>query len=599
MPFRKGSVTHLRSAGAGCIDRTWAGKTVRLAGWVHRRRNLGGLAFVDLRDASGYVQVRVGPDDAPQEVARVAKSLASEDVVTVEGTVRLRPAGAGNPEMATGEVEVLATAIRLRNRARTPEIPVFLPQGEPIPSEELRLRHRILDLRRPESQRRLELRHQLLLEARKYFDEQGFLEIETPILTKPTPEGARDFLVPSRVHPGEFFALPQSPQLYKQLLMTAGVDRYFQIARCFRDEDPRADRQPEFTQIDVEASFVREDDVFRWVEGLVKRLARVAEAEAAPPFERMTHAQAMERFGSDAPDLRYALEISDFTEELKGLDHRILRSVVQEGGRLRGFVVPGGADLARSGIARVEARAQGEGAPGLFWAKGRSGSASGPLGRFLDADTIRRIGLSPGGLLLLCAGADAVVSPALAGAREALVEESAITPARDHAWLWVTDFPLFEQAEDGSLTPGHHPFVMPRPEDLELLESEPLAARGSAYDLVYNGVELGSGSIRIHDAALQRRILEMLGLSPGKVESDFGFLLDALGSGAPPHGGIALGADRLAAMLAGAPSLRDVIAFPKTTQARALFEAAPRRVPPDELRELGIALPETEPGESG
>ena len=585
------SATALRSIGAGLVGPERVGREVRVAGWVHRRRDLGGLVFLDLRDRWGVLQASVGPEWSSSQAVADARGLGAEDVVALRGVVALRPPDARNPEMATGDVELQVAGLHVLNRAQTPAIPVYRTPEEELPSEKLRLRHRVLDLRRPEMRERLELRHRIVLAVRNYFDAHGFAEIETPILTRPTPEGARDFLVPSRVHPGEFFALPQSPQIYKQVLMAAGFDRYFQIARCFRDEDLRADRQPEFTQIDVEASFVEPEDVYRWCEGMTAEVAGAAGAVADLPFARLEWGEAMERFGSDRPDLRWELEIEDMTPTLGALDFRVLRSAVEAGGRVRGLRLRGGAALSRRQIAAVEDAAKAAGVPGLLWAKVQEGgAASGPLGRFFLDDTSERLALSPGDLLLAAAGADAITSPALAAARSTSIAALDLPRRTDHAWLWVTDFPVFEAGTGGALAASHHPFVQPRPEDLHLLDSDPLAVRGLAYDLVYNGTELGSGSIRIHDADLQSRVLELLGLAPAEIEAKFGFLLEALRSGAPPHGGIALGVDRIAARLSGAASLRDVVAFPKTTAARALFEGAPARVPADEVAELGISL---------
>lgn len=588
----EGSATTLRSVGAGLVGPGHEGRKLRVAGWVHRRRNLGGMVFVDVRDRWGVLQASVGPEWSSAEAVVAAQRLGAEDVVAVQGVVALRPPEARNPEMSTGDMELRVDQLEVLNRAKTPAIPVYRTPDEELSSEKLRLRHRVLDLRRPEIRRRLELRHRIVLAVRNYFDAQGFPEIETPILTRPTPEGARDFLVPSRVHPGEFFALPQSPQIYKQVLMAAGFDRYFQVARCFRDEDLRADRQPEFTQIDVEASFVTPEDVYGWVEGMTAAVARAADAVAEPPFPRLGWGEAMERFGTDRPDMRWELELQDMTAVLGTLDFRVLQSAVAAGGRVRGLRLPGGARLSRKQIASLESAAKSAGAPGLLWAKVlEGGAASGPLGRFFRDETAERLALAPGDLLLAAAGSDAVTSPALAAARAASIAALDLPPRTEHAWLWVTDFPVFEEgAAPQGLVAAHHPFVQPRASDLPLLESNPLAVRGLAYDLVYNGAELGSGSIRIHDADLQVRVLEMLGLDPDQIDAKFGFLLEALRSGAPPHGGIALGVDRIAARLGGGESLRDVIAFPKTTAARALFEGAPTPVEAAELAELGLSI---------
>ena len=581
--------TSLRSRMVGSVGASEVGQTLNVAGWVHRRRDLGGLLFIDLRDRSGLLQVSFGPDWTDADSLALAHELGHEDVIAVEGNIELRPEGARNEDMETGGVEVRAVRLERLSQARTPAIPVFRAPEDELPSEELRLQHRMLDLRRPELQSSLELRHRLVLKVRTYLDSLGFLEIETPILTKATPEGARDYLVPSRVHKGEFYALPQSPQLYKQILMVSGFDRYFQMARCFRDEDLRADRQPEFTQIDVEASFVEPEDILVWIEGLMAALAGVAGIDAPLPFPRLTWAEAMERFGSDRPDLRYSLRISDWTAATASVDFRILRGAVEAGGRVRGLLLKGGSRLSRKQIEAVEAKAKAAGAPGLLWAKRSDEGTSGPLGKFLGVDHTEAIGLDVGDLVLVSAGPDAVTSPALAAARVAAAEAMESPLDTDHAWLWVTDFPVFDE-EDGVLSASHHPFVMPHPDDIDLLETDPASVRGSAYDLVYNGTEFGSGSIRVHEPELQRRILRALGLTDVEIEEKFTFLLEALAAGAPPHGGIALGMDRIVQRFTGSDSLRDVVAFPKTTAARALFEGAPTTVGEAELRELGITV---------
>jgi aspartyl-tRNA synthetase len=573
----------------GSLGAAEEGQTLTLAGWVHRRRDLGGLLFVDLRDRSGLVQVSFGPDWTDEDSLAQAHQLGHEDVIAVEGKVELRPEGARNDDMRTGAIEIQAVRLEPLSRARTPAIPVYRAPEDELPTEELRLRHRMLDLRRPELQNSLELRHKLVLTVRNYLDNLGFLEIETPILTKATPEGARDYLVPSRVHKGEFYALPQSPQLYKQILMVSGFDRYFQMARCFRDEDLRADRQPEFTQIDVEASFVEPEDILVWIEGLMAAVAGVAGVEAPLPFPRLTWEQAMEQFGSDRPDLRCSLKISDWTEATGSVDFRLLRGAVEAGGRVRGLLLKGGSRLSRKQIETVEEKAKAVGAPGLLWAKRSEEGASGPLGKFLGEDHVQAIGLEVGDLVLVVAGPDSMTSPALAAARVAAAEAMELPLETDHAWLWVTDFPVFHE-EDGVLTASHHPFVMPHPDDIDRLETDPASVRGSAYDLVYNGTEFGSGSIRVHEPELQRRILRALGLTDEEIDEKFTFLLEALSAGAPPHGGIALGMDRIVQRFTGSDSLRDVVAFPKTTAARALFEGAPTAVGEAELRELGITV---------
>ncbi len=592
--------TAFRSRMVGRITAVDAGARLRLTGWVHRRRDLGGVFFVDLRDRSGILQVSVGPDWTEADSVSVTRELGAEDVVEVEGEVVRRPEEALNPEMATGEVELKATRVRLLNRAVTPAIPVFRNPEEELPSEERRLRYRVLDLRRLEMQENLRIRHELVLEVRNYMSGLGFLEVETPILTKPTPEGARDFLVPSRNHPGEFFALPQSPQLYKQLLMVSGVDRYFQIARCFRDEDLRADRQPEFTQIDIEASFIQPEDIFAWMEGLMAALGRVVGLEVPTPFPRMSYAEALESYGTDRPDLRFPLRIQDWTETLRSLDFQVIRGALDAGGRARGLRLAGGASLSRKQIEALEARAKKAGAPGLLWVKRSGSGASGPLARFVEDSHLDAMGLQEEDLAVVAAGPERVTSPALDAVRVPALRELGHQPERESAWTWVTDFPVFEVEEDGSLAAAHHPFVHPHPDDVELLASRPKEARGQAYDLVYNGVEFGSGSIRNHRPEIQRVILRHLGLSDEEIDWKFGFLLEALTTGAPPHGGIALGMDRIVKEFIGAPSLRDVIAFPKTTAARALFEGAPTPLDDEELAELHLKRAGPEPaGEGG
>ncbi len=587
--------TAVRTRMVGGLRASDDGNQEILAGWVHRRRDLGGLLFVDLRDRSGLIQVSLGPDWTEAESLERAGSLGREDVVLFEGVVAVRPEGASNDEMATGDIEFRATRMEVLSDARTPEIPVYRGPEDELPAEELRLQHRALDLRRPELQSNLVLRHRLVLEVRNYLDRHGFVEVETPILTKATPEGARDYLVPSRVHKGEFYALPQSPQIYKQILMVSGFDRYFQIARCFRDEDLRADRQPEFTQIDVEASFVGVEDILVWMEGMMASVAAVAGIDAPLPFPRMTWAEAMERYGSDRPDLRWELEIHDWTEATAAVDFGIIRSQVEAGGRVRGFKVEGGASLSRRQIDGLEAQAKGAGAPGLLWAKRSEEGTSGPLGKFLEPEHADAMGLGVGDLALVAAGPDASTSRWLAAVRPAAIETAEMEPIREHGWLWVTDFPVFDE-EDGVLTASHHPFVMPHPDDIHLLEDDPASVRGSAYDMVYNGTEFGSGSIRIHEPELQRRVLRVLGLTDGEIDAKFGFLLNALAAGAPPHGGIALGMDRIVQRFTKSASLRDVVAFPKTTAARALFEGAPTSVDDVDLEALGLSIIESARG---
>ena len=583
------SATALRSHRAGALTRSESGERVRLAGWVHRRRDLGGLVFIDLRDRAGLVQLSFDPRWTPAEVMRLAATLGAETVVLVEGTVAVRPEAASDQSMASREVEVQVASLVVVGPAETPAIPVARKEGEALAAEELRLKHRILDLRRPELQANLVLRHRLLQQARRTLSDLEFLEIETPILTKPTPEGARDYLVPSRVHPGEFYALPQSPQIYKQLLMVAGYDRSFQIARCFRDEDLRADRQPEFTQIDIEASFVSADDVQRVVERVLVDLWRVGGVEIAAPFPRLSWRDAMERFGIDKPDLRYELEIRDLTPRAGEDAAPFVRDAIGAGGRLRGIVAPGAGGMSRKEIDALGAAAKAAGAGGLIWARRSAAGWEGQGVKATGATLLEALGGAEGDMLLAAVGPDAATSAALHTVRLALARRPEARKVTDHAFCWVVDFPLFERdPATGDHVPAHHPFTAPHPDDAGRLVSDPAACRALHYDAVYNGNELGSGSIRITDRALQQQIFTLLGMPAEDIQRRFGFLLDGLAAGAPPHGGFALGFDRITMLLAGAGSLRDVIAFPKTTAARALFEGAPTRVDPRDLEALHL-----------
>ena len=549
--------------------------------------------FIHLRDRTGLVQLSFGPEWTEPAAAELAASLSPEDVIQVTGRVVLRPESAVNPDMETGQLEVQVSGIELLSSADPLPILVAVPPEEELPSEELRLLHRVLDLRRPAMLRNFELRHRVTQATRSALSDLGFLEVETPFLTRRTPEGARDYLVPSRRHHGEFYALPQSPQLYKQLLMTAGFDRYFQIVRCLRDEDLRSDRQPEFTQIDVEMAFVGEEDIYAVCENMLQRVYREAlSEEIATPFFRMGWSEAMESYGTDKPDLRISWKLTDFTEMLTGIGFGIFDSAVDAGGRIRGFVVPGGASLSRARLDGFNELAQSAGARGVLWIKRTADGWSGPVAKVLNASAgetlVEQFGLVEGDLVLLVAGPDRETSTPLDALRRAAAGEMDAID-NSSSWLWVTDFPLFEaDLETGRPTPSHHPFTMPRDASPERIREEPLAIRSRAYDLVLNGAELASGSIRCHDLEMQRAILETLGMSAEEIESRFGFLLEAFRYGVPPHGGFALGLDRLVAMMVGAESIREVIAFPKTTAARGLMEGTPSAVDAAELAELGL-----------
>lgn len=578
---------------AGELRAEHIGELVRLAGWIHRRRDLGGLIFIDLRDRLGIVQISCGPDALDEERLERIRRLGSEFVIAVAGVVVARPSDALNPDMATGEVEVVASEVTVLAPSEPLPIPVAYGDGEELASEELRLRHRYLDLRRAQLQRNLEMRHQICQAIRESLDRQGFIEVETPILTRPTPEGARDYLTPSRVSKGEFYALPQSPQLYKQILMVAGFDRYFQIARCLRDEDLRADRQPEFTQLDLEMSFVSEDDIFAVGEAVMTDVWEAcAGRRVGRPFERMSYREALERYGTDKPDLRIAWELVDLSESLAGSEFRIFRSTLAGGGRVRGFRVPDGARLSRKMIDALEGVARDAGAPGVLWTKLTDSEAWGGFGRQLSeselADVKGRLGAESGDLIVVVAGPPSESDAPLDALRRHLARTMDAVEDSDR-FLWVTEFPLFHRdPEGGGAVPSHHPFTSVVAEDVDLLEADPLAVRSRAYDLVYNGSEFGSGSIRINEPELQRRVLSVLGISRDEAQRKFGFLLEAFRYGAPPHGGFALGLDRICMHLAAGSSLRDVIAFPKTTAARALMEGAPAPVSPGDLKELGL-----------
>ena len=572
------------------------GTAVRLGGWVHKSRDLGGLVFIDLRDRDGLVQLSFNPEWTSAAVIAAAAAVGTESVVLVEGSVAARPDGLRNADLPTGEIEVRATAIRVVGPAATAPIPVALGKEAKLASEELRLRHRVHDLRRAELQQALVLRHRLMQTTRRFLSDLGYLELETPILTKPTPEGARDFLVPSRMHAGEFFALPQSPQIYKQLFMCAGFDKYFQLARCFRDEDLRADRQLEFTQIDIEASFIEREDILVMAEGLIAALWKEGGVEIATPFPRMTYAECMERFGCDRPDLRYGMEIEDLTALFATSESGIIKGALEAGGRVRGIRVAGAASWSRKQVDELEAIAKSAGAGGLIRLKSNAGALEGPLAKFLAADTAEKLKLADGDLFLAVAAGDRISSPALDRVRQECAARRGVASATHRKFLWVLDFPMFvADAETQALAAVHHPFTSPAPDDMAARPDAPESWRALAYDCVLNGTELGGGSIRTSDPAVQAKMFELLGIADrAEQERRFGFLLEGLRAGAPPHGGIAFGFDRIAMILSGAESLRDVIAFPKTTAARALFEGAPSAVTQDDLDALHLRLKETQ-----
>ena len=587
--------TAFRSRMAGRLTGADAGVQMRLAGWVHRRRDLGGVFFVDLRDRSGILQVSVGPDWTEPDSLALTRGLGAEDVIEVEGEVTLRPREALNPEMATGEVELRATKVRVLNRAATPPIPVFRNPDEELPSEDLRLRHRVLDLRRMEMQENLRLRHELVLEVRNYMSGLGFLEVETPILTKPTPEGARDFLVPSRNHPGEFFALPQSPQLYKQLLMVAGVDRYFQIARCFRDEDLRADRQPEFTQIDCEMSFVERDDLLEAFEGLAKHLFRTIKGvEIEGAFPKMPYEEAMSRYGSDKPDLRFGMEISELTGLVQGKGFQVFDDAEYVGA----ISATQCAGYSRKQVDELTdfVKKPQIGMKGLISLRvGEDGTLKSSVDKFYKEEELKawveKVSAAPGDLILVLAGERELTLKALSELRLEMGKRLGLRDPNTFKPLWVVDFPLLEWDEEtGRFHAMHHPFTSPYLEDLELFRTDPGKVRARAYDLVINGVEIGGGSIRIHDEDLQKLMFDNLGFTEEEARKQFGFLMNAFRYGAPPHGGIAFGFDRWVSLFAGLDSIRDVIAFPKNNAGRDVMIDTPSTISDAQLKELYLKV---------
>jgi aspartyl-tRNA synthetase len=577
----------------GDVPESAIGEKVTLKGWVAKRRDLGGLIFIDLRDRSGLVQVVFNPD-VSKEALEIAEKIRNEYVLDIQGTVIAREEGTINPNLKTGKIEIQADNVTIINEAKTPP---FVISDKTDASEDIRLKYRYLDFRRPVIFETLKMRHQVTKQIRDFLDSEGFLDIETPILTKSTPEGARDYLVPSRVHPGEFYALPQSPQLFKQLLMVGGVERYYQIARCFRDEDLRADRQPEFTQIDIETSFLGQEDILGLMEKMMTGLMKeVKGIEIPAPFPRMTYDEAMSRFGSDKPDTRFGLELIDLSEVVKDSGFKVFAAAVANGGQVKAINVTGAAEkYSRKDIDALTEFVSVYGAKGLAWLKVDADGLKGPIAKFFgdeDAKALRTVlDAKEGDLLLFVADKKNVVADALGALRSKLGKELGLIDQSKFNFLWVTDWPLLEYGEEeGRYYAAHHPFTMPVREDLQYLDTDPARVRAQAYDLVLNGYELGGGSLRIFERPVQEKMFQVLGFTSEEAQEQFGFLLNAFEYGTPPHGGIALGLDRLVMLLAGSTNLRDTIAFPKTASASDLLTNAPGEVSEAQLKELHLSL---------
>lgn len=581
-----------RTHSATEIDIEYVGEVVTLNGWIDTRRDHGGLIFIDLRDRSGLIQIVFSPE-VNQEAFHLAEQVRSEYVVAVKGKVCKRPLETENPNLKTGKIEIYVEKMEVYSAARTP--PFYIEDGIEV-DETLRLKYRYLDLRRPEMRDNLMLRHRIIKIMRDFLDNNGFLEIETPILTKSTPEGARDYLVPSRVHPGEFFALPQSPQIFKQLLMVAGMERYFQIARCFRDEDLRADRQPEFTQLDMEMSFIDEEDIFTLVEKLMQEIfAGGTSQQISIPFPRLSYEEAMEKYGSDKPDLRFGLEIKDITEIVKDVDFKVFSSAVKAGGVVRALNAKTCGSFTRREIDELGDLAVQNGARGMAWIVVGEKELKSPITKFFSEEKIQQllaaVEAEPGDLLLFAADQTDVVARVLGSLRLELGKRLGLIDEKQLNFVWVVDFPLLEYDQDEKrYIAVHHPFTSPRVEDFDLLDKSPGEVKARAYDLVLNGTEIGGGSIRIHRRDWQEKMFSLLGLSQEEAEDKFGFMLEAFQYGTPPHGGIAFGIDRLLMIMSGRHSIRDVIAFPKTQSASCLMTEAPSGVSPRQLRELALKI---------